>query len=149
MKRCKTCGEEKPKTEFYKGSNGQGLRTSCKPCHNEITSKYMRQPEVLARLRARHAAFTPEEKTAHKERVRTYHRRSKYGLSALDWTRMQEMQDGVCAICGDREATHVDHCHDSGANRMILCNQCNQLLGFGRDDPHTLRAAADYLESYK
>jgi Recombination endonuclease VII len=56
---------------------------------------------------------------------------------------------GGCAICGKRPARvaslHLDHCHDTGDVRGILCLSCNQGIGQFRDDPDLLEAAARYL----
>ncbi|SFF46060.1 Recombination endonuclease VII [Blastococcus tunisiensis] len=54
-------------------------------------------------------------------------------------------QDGLCAICRVAPAVHVDHDHETGAVRALLCFNCNGGLGQFRDDPDVLRAAADYV----
>lgn len=59
---------------------------------------------------------------------------------------MLEEQGGLCAICCERPADHVDHDHVTGRARRLLCFNCNGGLGPLRDDPKLLRAAADSLE---
>lgn len=54
-------------------------------------------------------------------------------------------QGGVCAICRAAPAAHVDHDHATGAVRALLCFNCNGGLGQFRDDPDTLREAAEYV----
>jgi hypothetical protein len=75
-----------------------------------------------------------------------------YGLTAEDYQRLFEAQDGKCAICRETRKTNlaVDHCHKTEAIRGLLCARCNgQLLARGaRDRPEVLRRAADYLEDY-
>jgi Recombination endonuclease VII len=53
-----------------------------------------------------------------------------------------------CPICGsaDPKALVVDHCHTSGRIRAPICHGCNVAIGYAKDNPTTLRAAADYLE---
>ena len=58
-----------------------------------------------------------------------------------------EKQNGICAICLNRAATHRDHCHATDKFRGMLCHQCNVVLGLVYDDPDVLRRAATYLES--
>jgi len=62
---------------------------------------------------------------------------------------MLEMQQGMCAICQVEPAAHVDHDHDTGAVRELLCFNCNGGLGQFKDQPDVLRAAADYVERHR
>jgi recombination endonuclease VII len=50
-----------------------------------------------------------------------------------------------CEACGFRPATVVDHCHQSGKARGLLCSQCNTAIGFAKDLPETLLNLAKYL----
>jgi len=71
-----------------------------------------------------------------------------YGISMADYEVMFERQGGACAICKRTGLTLcVDHCHLTGEVRGLLCSQCNSALGFCRDDPALLRAAAEYLQA--
>jgi hypothetical protein len=76
--------------------------------------------------------------------------RKLYGITAAEAEALLTSQGGVCAICRTDEwgdlAPHVDHDHESGAVRGVLCQACNHGLGKFRDDPGRLRAAADYLQ---
>lgn len=61
---------------------------------------------------------------------------------------MREWQENACAICGasfDDVALNLDHDHESGHHRGLLCTRCNQGLGFFRDDPSLLQRAISYL----
>lgn len=71
-----------------------------------------------------------------------------YGLSVEDYLTLLSKQGGVCAICGVAPTTRklaVDHNHDTGKNRGLLCDNCNNGLGRFKDDPTRLRSAASYL----
>lgn len=85
----------------------------------------------------------------------------RYGITYIQYIRLFEVQNYMCAICGKplepltREA-HVDHDHNCCANsaescgncvRGILCNTCNAGLGMFKDDPAALREAANYIEN--
>jgi hypothetical protein len=74
--------------------------------------------------------------------------RATFGISADDFDAMLLAQGGGCAICGrrpEREASlHVDHCHDTGRVRGIVCLNCNQGSASSATDPDLVeRAAAD------
>ncbi len=60
---------------------------------------------------------------------------------------MLEAQGGGCAICGKPPgdiALHVDHCHETGRVRGLLCFSCNAGLGQFRHDPDLLYQAMEY-----
>lgn len=78
----------------------------------------------------------------------------RYGITAAEYEAMMAAQKYVCAICKKPERiTHkgatrrlaVDHCHETGVIRGLLCGHCNQAIGKFNEDPNILRAAIDYL----
>lgn len=79
----------------------------------------------------------------------------KYGITLDQYDEMAEEQDHKCALCGMPETTSnkerlcIDHDHDTGRVRRLLCSNCNRALGLLRDDSVLLRAAAAYIESYR
>ena len=80
-----------------------------------------------------------------------------YRISRADLEMLSEAQGGLCAICEmpetgrstrrkERAGLSIDHCHDTGQVRGLLCRLCNTGLGHFSDNPDLLRAAALYLE---
>jgi hypothetical protein len=78
---------------------------------------------------------------------RHYHLKHRYGIGADDFDRMVAEQGRLCAICGRADPEHVDHDHETGEVRGILCFNCNGGLGQFRDDVDALRSAAAYLSA--
>ena len=76
-------------------------------------------------------------------------RARKYGLSASEYMNMLSVQNGKCAICSEDFSgpACVDHDHESGFIRALLCYRCNAGIGALRDNPLLLRIAAGYLET--
>jgi hypothetical protein len=76
-----------------------------------------------------------------------------YNLTAEDFNAMWCEQDGKCAICRHemkprgrtKDAVAVDHNHDTGEVRGLLCRGCNHGIGNLKDDPEVLIRAAEYL----
>jgi len=79
--------------------------------------------------------------------------KSAFGIDIEDYEKMLEKQNGTCAICGATQADarkhrlHVDHCHDTGKVRGLLCSNCNMGLGKFQDDLQLLKNAVSYLEN--
>ena len=71
----------------------------------------------------------------------------RYGLTPEQIDLLCHIQGDTCAICRVSLATvRVDHDHATGIARGLLCHPCNVGLGWFRDQPDLLRAAANYLE---
>lgn len=74
--------------------------------------------------------------------------KAEYDLSEQDFYHLLEDQDWACAICWLDlliDNTHVDHDHQTGSVRGLLCTNCNLALGHFRDDPWILQKATGYL----
>lgn len=82
---------------------------------------------------------------------RCYNRRIslfKYGMTLRQFWNMFREQEGRCAICGgEMDPPHVDHCHDLGHVRGLLCGLCNTGLGSFKDSAEVLQRAATYLNN--
>ena len=81
-------------------------------------------------------------------------RERMYGITDAEYDALLESQDGLCAICRQPETTirngrvqplSVDHDHETGAIRGLLCARCNHMLGAAKDKASTLWAAVQYL----
>ena len=94
-------------------------------------------------LRVQHLdRFYPDKRTGKtgwcKDCFRIYNQMKKYGVAVTP--------ADACAICGSTEYLNVDHCHQTGDFRGVLCAPCNRGLGQFRDDVNLLRAAMRYLD---
>lgn len=75
--------------------------------------------------------------------------RSQYGMTAADYEKKYQDQDGLCKICREPyEVLHVDHNHKTGQIRDLLCGNCNRAIGIAQEDAARLRALADYVERH-
>ena len=108
----------------------------------ERTDKWRKaHPEQYKALRREYFKKHPGKK-------RSYHMKYNYGITQKDYDAILLSQMGVCAICGYRSdgVLHVDHNHETGKVRGLLCSNCNRAIGLLKDSPGILRAAALYLE---
>jgi hypothetical protein len=89
----------------------------------------------------------PEYRQQRKTRERAKALKSHYGMSLEQYDALLEEQGGVCAICGERPEKHlcVDHCHETGTVRGLLCRRCNFGLGYYKDDLRRTMGASAYL----
>jgi len=72
-----------------------------------------------------------------------------HGLSRVEFVRMYEDQDGCCAICREDisiKDIKVDHDHETGVVRGLLCSQCNVGIGMLKENPDIMTTAILYLE---
>lgn len=77
--------------------------------------------------------------------------RRLYKIGIDEFEKLLTTQGGVCAICSQKRehvgasGWHVDHEHESGRIRGILCNKCNVGIGMLQDSAVIMLKAARYL----
>lgn len=104
------------------------------------------KPNYIARNKAR--VVSPEE-------ARFYNLKYNYGLTFEQYQYMYKAQNGCCDICGRAEhltvtgRLHIDHDHETGKVRGLLCMGCNTGIGHLKDDVEILKNAINYLERSK
>ena len=78
-----------------------------------------------------------------------------FGITPEQYDQMLDSQGGRCAICGTDSHGHnkgqwpIDHDHETGVVRGLLCHNCNVMLGQAKDNTDTLRKAIEYLERHQ
>ena len=81
------------------------------------------------------------------------HRLKRYGVTTAQFEAMLAAQGGRCAVCEVTEPGardwHLDHDHNTGLPRGILCVRCNGGLGLFKDSPELMERAARYLRQAK
>jgi len=153
---CKTCYEsERAKT---RGSNrwkdnGEGHKAKCHPERRNFSHGLCKT--------CHHKKFledNPEKKQSyyekHKQNWLKYTLRNKFDISVEDYDRMLKEQNGVCAICGqpessDRQRLSVDHNHETGEIRGLLCQKCNTMVGMSLEKVSILESAIRFLQRSK
>lgn len=129
---CKACGA----TSW----NAEGRCRACRA--RAARERYARNTQSA---RAKRRLYVRAWRAANPERERAANRRQTYGVRDSDVERVLSEQGGRCRICRAEKADSLDHCHATERIRAMLCRSCNAGLGFFRDDPRLMRAAAAYL----
>lgn len=133
-KKCTGCGIVKFVSEFHKSkSEVWGVRARCKLC-----------------IKAQCAEIYKENIRQKRFSNKRSHYRTSYGITLEDVDTLRKQQKGRCLICRRKEKDlnhilRVDHCHETGRVRGLLCHNCNCGLGHLRDDPKLLERAIIYL----
>ncbi len=110
-----------------------------------------KDPKYLAQRRRRSAEWVRENRKKMKRVARKSQLKRSYGLTEQEYEALLKKQDYRCAICRaknglvGRGCLAVDHCHDTGKVRGLLCGKCNRGLGFFQHDSKLLRKAIGYL----
>lgn len=165
LKTCTGCKVEKSLDCFTKRKSGaDGINSKCREC----TSAANRAAYALnaEKRRNRMAEFRKSNPDAVKNwrKIANVRRANKqsidslfrlYGVTKEQYNEILERQNGKCAICLSESSNQInmtrlvlDHCHDTGKPRGLLCNRCNTGLGMFRDRVETVLKAVDYLRSF-
>lgn len=173
---CNKCGIEKSLDQFHKNKNYRlGVTAQCKICRSAdikrwkeanpekvqaINARYRKTDKCKAMWKRQHAkyrdkriAYCRKWYAEHPEKNAQYNFKNslkKFGLTLQDYEALVARQGNVCAICRQPEANghrlHIDHCHNTGVVRGLLCEKHNLMVGLSNDQPEILLAAAEYLK---
>ncbi|MFF7885026.1 endonuclease VII domain-containing protein [Streptomyces sp. NPDC020794] len=173
VKCCVRCGEYKPYAAFArKRSHLDGLQRHCRDCASDCHRTHQQSLGRKVRLKVEvaeghklclkcgevkpwtewHRNATASDglstrcKSCRAAEGRASHLKRQYGLTEAERDEMVASQMGLCVICLKAPAVHVDHCHETGRVRGVLCFNCNSAIGKLGDDPDAVRRAAAYLE---
>ena len=124
MRTCNICGETKALTEYYVNNKGN-LHGKCKKCY----------------VKKQQDKYDPLKK-------RNENLKRCYGITLEEYNTLLSNQDGKCATCGTNVFV-VDHCHDTGKVRGLLCHSCNRAMGLLGDNVSVIESMIRYLESYE
>jgi len=135
-KKCSRCKNKKSVDEFHKNkSTKDGYHQYCKECNSNDKKKRYQVDE------------------GYRTRAKTNQIRVKYGLSPEDIELKLIKQNNRCAICGEefksKRHVFIDHNHETGKVRDLLCPKCNGGLGDFNDCVKMLRKAINYLEKFE
>lgn len=120
----------------------------------EAAKRYRREHyrRNAKRINARSRCYRQRYEREHREQrtLDRFRRETGITVTVEEHRAMLEAQMGVCVTCGKPPATgkrfHIDHDHNTGRVRGLLCGACNRGLGMFYDSPDALRTAAAYLE---
>lgn len=144
QKVCSRCNETKPLSAFGQYTDKRQNRpqatryhAKCHGCRTQAARDWnAANPELHA-----------QRSLASAKRNRRRRRAKSYGLTEIELAALEAAQQGICLICREfaEDGLVIDHDHETGAVRGLLCTGCNVGLGAFRDDPRRLAAAIIYL----
>ena len=99
--------------------------------------------------RQQYAGYSKTYRTKYPDRKYLSHIKHTFGLTKEEIEIMYSAQNGQCVICGyyfkSQAEVHIDHSHESGEIRGLLCSKCNHAIGLLQDDCNICLSAAKYL----
>ena len=134
-KRCPQCKRVLSLALFPKRTHSpNGKHPWCRECKQKYARKYNKLPAEQKKTRKRYLA-------------------TRYNISLKKYEELHRNQNGMCFLCSkvEKPASRntrlcVDHNHNTGKIRGLLCDNCNRALGMFGDDYRVLQRAANYLE---
>lgn len=175
-KQCSNCLETLPTSSFYREKRSTtGLTSRCKPCSRQIVSDWQKDNRERKNARTRiwwldtaeqRHAYQREWAANNSEKLAIYKKSWaeanpdkvmnakliwNYGITLDEYKELLSSQGGKCAICQSAPLSKnlcVDHNHDTGKVRGLLCDMCNKGLGHFKDNLELLSKAVKYITKY-
>lgn len=154
---CTICGIFKPWNDFHVHKNTRyGYRGQCKDCKRILDGKKKKKHYVINEL-GRQCTVCKEFKVwnefsrlkkvsyGYASQCRDCIRAKIYGLTYVQFQVLKARSGGQCEICGKKGRLAIDHDHETGKVRGLLCDACNFLIGLANDDVDILTSAITYL----
>lgn len=167
-KRCPKCSKIYPATPeyFYRHARKKdGLNNWCKECNRKGCQKYMQTEKgKVIRRKYQHSKKGKQTQKRYTTSINGQQTRrncalqSKYNFTLKEYNQLFQQQNGRCAICRKPETASnqygirvlaVDHNHKTGKVRALLCDRCNRMIGFAKENKDILQKAIKYLSRFK
>jgi hypothetical protein len=106
------------------------------------------------RTREQYSQYMRDYRAANRDRMDFKQKARRYGVTVDQLREFLDKHDGRCDVCRDElgpnsKDRHLDHCHDRGKLRGLLCRWCNLALGHAKDDIARLEALLAYLRKHQ
>lgn len=155
MKACKVCHIVKENSEFYLCAGRKGGKPRkpyydkrCKKCSVKRLAKWRLENYGKYIAKKRKWDRTPQGKLC----AWKYHLRITYGITTEQYSEKVISQSGRCMICNgnpSKNGLRVDHDHGTGKVRDLLCDFCDQVLGYVEKHRLLLSRCGEYLEVHE
>jgi len=119
-----------------------GLNIYCKSCKREYLQEYAKS-DIGKQAQAKY-------RDKNRAKIREYNLKRNFGINMRKYKKLFKKQEGKCAICETHQSEldrvlAVDHNHENGKIRGLLCSACNKAIGFLKDNPQVILKAHDYV----
>lgn len=141
---CPRCLEIKDINGFSK--SGDGIATHCKECNKEMLLVYYKTDKGKKQKE--------ESYKRNKNKLKNNKLIRQFGITLDEYEAILESQNYKCIICGktdleNKKMLAVDHCHETGKNRELLCSSCNICIGFIEKNKLDINIIINYLNKHK
>jgi len=149
---CPRCKKTKPAKDFPKSKIRRGgLSSWCSVCSRENGKQW------YASNKASKDKKNLDWYYKNKRRARNTYLKRTYGISIEEYEDLFSLQNGLCALCDQPEKTKdyrtgqikalaVDHCHESGRIRSLLCYRCNHIISCVGDNEQGAQKILNYMK---
>lgn len=145
IKICSKCKQNKFISEFHKQNDRKsGRRSACKKCCDNYRKKNQ----------DKYNKYVKDWNRRNPDKIKNTKLIRGFGITLEQYNGIFAEQRGCCVICGKhqselKKSLAVDHDHESGVIRQLLCNHCNLILGLVQDNISLLEEFIKYVQKHK
>jgi hypothetical protein len=141
--------KRKLSSQLYYENNKESIDEYRKKWREEHR-EYKKEYDIIYRQKNKERIISDKKLWHKSDNGKNYRLVKNFGITLEEYNKMFDEQKGLCYICSEADTVKlaVDHNHNTGAIRRLLCKKCNVAIGLLKEDPQIIENVLNYIKQF-